>query len=230
MALAEFLCLCIDAREPERLGRWWAEVLGLTWQPHDNDSPAVGEVRGSKPGQRVLFLEVPEPKTVKNRVHVDIYTLALADLERLGAVVIEPQREGWRWTIMADPEGGEFCAFIRDELPADRLHGLVVDSPDPAAIAQWWAAVFDAPVEHHESRNWSTVEQVPGMPILTFDFNQVPEPKAVKNRIHWDLTVPDVEALVRHGARVLRRPDNEISWTVLADPDGNEFCAFPAPR
>jgi hypothetical protein len=67
------------------------------------------------------------------------------------------------------------------------------------------------------------------MRILTFDFVPVPEPKTVKNRVHWDVTAPDVDALVERGARVLRSPDDEINWTVLADPEGNEFCAFP-PR
>jgi hypothetical protein len=129
---------------------------------------------------------------------------------------------------MADPEGGEFCAFIRDELPADRLHGLVVDSVDPRTIAQWWAEMLEAPIEHHSS-DWSTVEHVPGMPILTFDFVCVPEPKPAKNRIHWDVTAPDVAALVARGASVLRRPDEEVGWTVLADPEGNEFCAFDPP-
>jgi hypothetical protein len=132
---------------------------------------------------------------------------------------------------MADPEGGEFCAFIRDELPDDRLHGLVVDSTDPPSIAQWWAEIYGADLEHHRSNDtgpgWSTVEHVPNMPILTFDFVPVPEPKTVKNRIHWDVTAPDVQALVERGARVLRRPDDEVSWTVLADPEGNEFCVFP---
>jgi hypothetical protein len=53
----------------------------------------------------------------------------------------------------------------------------------------------------------------------------VPEPKTVKNRIHWDVVGP-VAGLVSAGATVRRAPDDEISWTVLADPDGNEFCAF----
>jgi hypothetical protein len=229
MAIAEFLCLCVDATDGRRLGSWWADVLDLQWTPRGPDSPAVGEAHGPKPGQRILFLEVPEPKTAKHRVHLDIYTRSLADLEALGARVVEPQREGWRWTIMADPEDGEFCAFLRDELPPDRLHGLVVDSADPPAIAQWWAEVYDAPIDHHNG-DWSTVEKIPGMPIETFDFVRVPEPKTVKNRIHWDVTARDVDALVARGAHVLRRPDDEISWTVLADPEGNEFCAFDPPE
>jgi hypothetical protein len=56
----------------------------------------------------------------------------------------------------------------------------------------------------------------------------VPEPKSVKNRIHWDVTVPSVAPLVEAGARVLHEPGNGIGWHVLADPEGNEFCAFTA--
>jgi len=67
---------------------------------------------------------------------------------------------------------------------------------------------------------------VPGMPILTMDFVPVPEPKTVKNRIHWDVTVPGVAPLVEAGAAVLREPGGDIRWYVLADPEGNEFCAF----
>ena len=48
----------------------------------------------------------------------------------------------------------------------------------------------------------------------------------MKNRWHWDLVCDDVDALVARGARVLRAPDDEIDWTTLADPEGNEFDAF----
>ena len=52
----------------------------------------------------------------------------------------------------------------------------------------------------------------------------VPEPKTVKNRVHWDVLTPSVAALVEAGATVL---SEQPGWTVLADPEGNEFCAFP---
>ena len=58
-------------------------------------------------------------------------------------------------------------------------------------------------------------------------FVPVPEPKTVKNRIHWDVLAPDVDALLAAGATLLRAPDDDIGWHVLADPDGNEFCVFP---
>jgi predicted enzyme related to lactoylglutathione lyase len=222
MALAEYKDLCVDAGTAGRLGPFWATLLDREWDPN---RPRVGRVLGLTRQHTIWFNEVPEPKTVKHRVHLDIYTRALTDLEAIGATVLEPQREGWGWTVMADPEGGEFCAFLREELPAERLHGVVVGSVNPAEIAGWWAEVYDADLDHHGGE-WATVEHIAGMPIETLDFVPVPEPKTVKNGIHWDVVAPDVEALVAHGATVLRRPNDEISWTVLADPEGNEFCAF----
>jgi predicted enzyme related to lactoylglutathione lyase len=102
---------------------------------------------------------------------------------------------------------------------------VVIDSVDPAAIAQWWADAYGADVVHHES-GYSSVEHIAGMPILSMDFVPVPEPKTVKNRIHWDVVAPDLGLLVAAGARVLREPDDDIGWTVMADPEGNEFCVF----
>jgi hypothetical protein len=72
---------------------------------------------------------------------------------------------------------------------------------------------------------WSPVD-IPGLPYDGWVFAAVPEPKTVKNRIHWDLVVESVEALADIGATVLREKDDEIGWTVMADPEGNEFCAF----
>jgi Glyoxalase-like domain len=77
-------------------------------------------------------------------------------------------------------------------------------------------------------RGFSSVENIPGAPFESLDFVPVPEPKTVKNRIHLDVTTPDVDALVAAGAVVLRAAGDGVEWTVLADPDGNEFCAFPA--
>jgi hypothetical protein len=56
-------------------------------------------------------------------------------------------------------------------------------------------------------------------------FGRVPEPKAVKNRLHWDVR-GNTDELVAAGARLLRARDDEIGWDVLADPEGNEFCVF----
>jgi Glyoxalase-like domain len=223
MAIARFKDLCLDAVDVGRMGEFWAAVLDRTWEPKEDDD---GVLTGGTPGHTIWINGVPEQKAVKNRVHLDIYTRSLAGLEALGATAVESFP---RWTVMADPEGGEFCAFLRDELPAERLHGLVVDCADPAAQAWWWSGVFGVDITDNDG--WFTLEDVPGMPIQTMDFVPVPEPKTVKNRVHWDVTIADarsVAALIEAGATLLREPGGDIDWHVLADPEGNEFCAFTA--
>ncbi|MEO3784134.1 VOC family protein [Actinocorallia sp. B10E7] len=217
MAHARFKDLVIDAVDPAGLGAFWAAAIGL-----DRVSLDDGDTKllGPTPQHTIWINRAPEPKTVKHRVHLDLYARSIAELEEIGARKAEEMPE---WTVMKDVEGGEFCAFLRDEPPQDRIHGLVVDCADRRAQADWWGRVYGADVVHHDG--WSTVEHVPGMPFRTFDFVEVPEPKSVKNRIHWDVQ-GDVAELVAAGARVLRERDEEISWTVMADPEGNEFCVF----
>jgi hypothetical protein len=221
MTMARFKDLCLDAGDPARLGAFWAAVLDRRWEAQAGGD---GLLTGPTPRHTIWVNRVPETKTVKHRVHLDIYARDLADLEALGATVVEPRHGTRTWTIMADPEGGEFCAFPRPQVPAERLHGLVVDSADPESQARWWAMVYGVGVT--ENDGWFTVEGVPGMPILTMDFVPVPEPKTGKNRVHWDVTVPAVAPLAEAGATVLREPGEDAGWHVLADPEGNEFCAF----
>ena len=54
----------------------------------------------------------------------------------------------------------------------------------------------------------------------------VGDERVAKNRMHWDVTTDDLDGLVAAGATVVREPDDEIEWTVMHDPEGNEFCAF----
>jgi hypothetical protein len=216
-AIARFKDLCLDANDPALLGRFWASVLDRTWEP---DDAGEGRLVGRTPQHTLWINRVPEAKTVKHRVHFDVYGAGPAADSR----VVLPEGGDRAWTVMADPEYGEYCLFLRERPPADRMHGLVVDSVDPAAQAEWWAAVYGAEVVH-DKRGHSTVQNVPGMPILTMDFVPVPEPKTVKNRIHWDVDVHDPALLVEAGALVLR-PPGEVRWHVMADPEGNEFCAF----
>src|SRR5215510_3603796 len=101
MALATFKDLVIDSVDPARLGRFWADLLGRDLRRQRGGD---AEIRGRTPQHTIWVNRVPEPRTVKHRVHLDIYTRSLADLEALGAKVVEPQHEGWHWTVMADVE------------------------------------------------------------------------------------------------------------------------------
>jgi predicted enzyme related to lactoylglutathione lyase len=107
----------IDCHDPRRLACFWGAVFGLEI---DNilGEPAhyVGLTKAGPDHPHIYFQRVPEPKTFKNRLHLDIRVddieQATAQIETLGGRRLpgEDFREhGFRWRVMADPEGNEFC-------------------------------------------------------------------------------------------------------------------------
>ncbi len=225
MALARWKDLCIDALDPARLGAFWAEALSLTAEDAgDGDVRLVAE---GQPGRTIWVNRVPEPKSVKHRVHPDLRD----DLDRLlalGATVLREPTGDERWHVLGDPEGGELCLFTPvPEWPAgDGFFELVVDSVDPAGQATWWAQAIGGVAQGQDGKAFHWVQDIADVPFLFLVFTPVPEPKAVKNRWHWDVVCDDLDGLLAHGATVLREPTGDDEWHVLADPEGNEFCSF----
>ena len=224
MPVATFKDLCLDAGDPGVLGAFWAAALDLELHTQESGDTYL---TGPTKEHTIWVNRVPEPKTVKHRMHLDLNVGSVDELTALGATVLDA--ESFRWTLMADPEGGEFCAFVREGEISQRLYEVAIDTADSAEaahrIAAWWADVLGARLVD-DDRGFSYVDRVPGAPYDSLDFAPVPEPKTVKNRIHLDVTTADVDDLVAAGATILRAKDDEIDWTVMADPDGNEFCAF----
>ena len=225
MAIATFKDLCIDAVDPVALGDFWAPTLGLGVTRLDD-----GDVRldGPTPQHAVWVNKVPEPVTVKQRVHLDVHAGSVDEVLARGA--IPEDLESFRWDLLRDPEGGELCVFTREEVPAYKLYEVIVDSADPVAVADWWHGVLGGELGGNQEEGWAWLDQLPLVPFDSIVFVPVPEPKTVKNRIHLDVEVDDVQRLLDHGATVLREADDVVSWHVLADPEGNEFCAFMPRR
>ncbi|MFF8289200.1 VOC family protein [Streptomyces sp. NPDC016309] len=103
---------------------------------------------------------------------------------------------------------------------------IVFDCADPAGLVRFWAALLGGePVDR--SPDWSYVEP-PG--FVRVAFQRVPEGKAVKNRLHLDLSAGDVAAAAGHAVRLgaVRAggivTDEQGDFQVLRDPEGNEFC------
>lgn len=214
--------LCLDALDPQLMGGFWAAVTGLELETSGEDVSLVGPT----PAHRIWVNRVDRAPTVKNRLHLDLDTGSIRDLVDLGATVLLPGEEsGFGWTQMADPEGNEFCGFLRDpaELPAYPLHGVVIDSLDPFAAGAWWGGVLGATPITYAEHGYASLERVAVDNRMTLDFVPVPEPRVGPNRVHWDL-YGDVEELVGAGARVLCE---QPRWVTMADPEGNEFCVFP---
>jgi predicted enzyme related to lactoylglutathione lyase len=106
-----------DAADPQRLAAFWSAVLGVPART-GRALPDVQVIDRSEAGPMMLFLPVPEPKTAKNRCHVDLHTATydddLARLRSLGAAVVAHHTEVGRWTVLTDVEGNEFC-LVEDQ-------------------------------------------------------------------------------------------------------------------
>ena len=113
MPLATFRDIVIDCAEPAQLASFWSEVLGYPIGYQGDDETRLDATDGQF---RIWLVRVPEPRTVKNRVHIDVNLrpgVGVEALEQLGAKVLHPVRSipHTSWAVMADPEGNEFCAF-----------------------------------------------------------------------------------------------------------------------
>jgi predicted enzyme related to lactoylglutathione lyase len=105
--------LSIDCADPAAVARFWSEVLGRPVNSSASDDNAAIDATAPESGPRLTFHKVPEPKTVKNRLHLDLRTNEFeAETERLlrlGATRIrDVEKPTVRWTTFADPEGNEF--------------------------------------------------------------------------------------------------------------------------
>lgn len=108
----ELGAITLDCADVATVSRFWAAALGLPIDEGSSEFFATINVKG--PGPARFFVQVPEPKTVKNRMHADYHSSdRAAEVDRLvslGATVIAEHDEwGTRWTVLADPEGNEFC-------------------------------------------------------------------------------------------------------------------------
>ncbi|MCC3272545.1 VOC family protein [Arthrobacter zhangbolii] len=137
--------ICVDCTDAHQQADWWAETLGWTLEPVDQDfissmldqglakpedviehngvrvwrdgaAICPADEVGRKDRLRILFQPVPEPKTVKDRIHLDVRLqgqdkdAARAALEERGASFLTEASQGpHSWYVMADPEGNEFC-------------------------------------------------------------------------------------------------------------------------
>jgi hypothetical protein len=227
MSLVTFKDLCIDANDAATLGEFWGRTLGLRAEALDGGDVVLRDPARDPDRQRAVWINtVPEPKTVKHRVHLDVRAASLDEFEG-SPRVSEPGR--FPWTTLADPEGGEFCVFTYDDVPDYRMKDVVVDCTEPRVVADFWHALLGGDLGE-EGGDAYYLDHGAGVPFESFDFVPVPEPKTVKNRVHWDVTLNSgvtLGDLVARGAGVVRAKDHEIGWTVMADPEGNEFCVFP---
>ncbi|WP_103351519.1 VOC family protein [Amycolatopsis sp. CA-128772] len=236
--------LVIDAARPRVLADFWAALLG--WRVALEEP---GEVDVRAPASDgwdldLVFVPVPEPKKVKNRVHLDLASTTAAHQAELVARALE--LGGSRvdlgqgdvpWVVLADPEGNEFCVLEPRERYADTdaVASIVVDAHAPEALAGFWARITGWPVQGRDGDVLVSLRSPSGRgPWLEFLRND--DVKRVKNRVHLDVAPPAdaghaaaVTEVVAAGAAPADLGGPALPWRVLTDPEGNEFCVL-TPR
>ncbi|MCW2797885.1 VOC family protein [Nocardioides sp.] len=126
----------VDCANAYELSEWWKPVLGYVDLDGDPNLPGHEEcmILDPETGHRLLFIEVPDAKVAKNRIHFDLRPREGTRDEELdallahGATIVEDHRgkygPGTAWVVLADPEGNEFCIL--------RSEGEVAAAPPPA--------------------------------------------------------------------------------------------------
>ncbi|MDT0331961.1 VOC family protein [Nocardiopsis lambiniae] len=233
----------MSAQDDSALGGFWAQVLG--WDV-SSEGPGVTNLEPEGfvyPDPVAVCLDVvavPEPKTVKNRVRIDLATTSVthqtelaARLEDLGATPADLGQGDVPWTALADPEGNEFRVLEPREIYRDTgpMAAVTVDCVDPRAMARFWDEAMDWTL-HEVTDDRAVLRSAKGVgPYL--EFLRTPDAKTVKNRVHLDLRpypgedqAEEVDRLRALGAIAVDIGQGDVPWTVLADPEGNEFCVL----
>lgn len=234
----DLVALCFDAIEPSRLAGFWAGVLG--WELVSDPRHGIALLPSDDTGFRLRFLPTSEPKTVQNQMHFDLTSTSLEDQQEtvakalaLGARHIDVgQRGDEGHVVLADPEGNEFCVIEPgNSFLADCGFIGAVSSGGTQEVGYFWSAALGWPLVWDQDQE-TAIRSPRGGPKITWGGQPV-DAKPGKNRLHFDL-VPagdggqqaEVDRLLSLGAARVDIGQGDVSWVVLADPDGNEFCVL----
>lgn len=230
----------MKALDEAAVGRFWGEALGRTVTSQDAGATAAqpaGFDWRDPATVRVDVIGAPEAKTAtKNRVHLDLATTSaahqaelVARLKALGATPADVGQGDVPWTVLADPEGNEFCVLEPREIYRDTgpIAAVVVDCADPRAMARFWDEAIGWTL-HEVTDDQAVFRSAKGVgPYL--EFLRIGS-KTVPDRVHLDL-LPDVgddqaaevARLRALGAADLDVGQGDVPWTCLTDPEGHEF-------
>ncbi|WP_018686252.1 VOC family protein [Actinokineospora enzanensis] len=233
----------VDARDPATLARFWADLLG--WEITQGDATEVDVTAPAMDGWPLdlTFVPVSDPKTSVNPLHLDLPSISptaqaalVTKALSLGASHVDIGQGEAPWVVLADPEGNEFCALDPRPEYADTgaIAAIILNALDPGPLANFWAAATDWPIVRDEPA-FASLRSLTGRgPWL--EFLRVPALPPGKNRVHLDLAprpgesqTAAVSRLLALGASHVDIEQGDAPWTVLADPEGNEFCVL-TPR
>jgi catechol 2,3-dioxygenase-like lactoylglutathione lyase family enzyme len=231
----QLLAVCFDANDPLPLARFWGGVLG--WEIADDTRDCIALLPSDDTGFRLRFLPTQEQKSSPYERHFHLTSTSLGDQQQtvarslaLGARHIDVgQRPEEGHVVLADPEGNEFCII---EPGNNWLAGCgflaeltCAGSPE---VGHFWSEALGWPLVWDQGLQ-TAIQSPRGGPKISWDGAWL-TPQTGKTRLHFDLAPPvggdqqeEVDRLVSLGATRIDIGQAEVSWVVMADPDGREF-------
>ena len=232
--------LAFDANDPLRLAQFWAGVLGRE-MVDDDDGFVLLPSDGTE--FRIEFFPTQDPKTGPNQMHFDLTSSSLEDQQQTVERALElggrhldiGQGPDVDHVVLADPEGNEFCvsepgnSFLANT-------GVIgaLSSDGSQQVGYFWSEALGWPLIWDQDEE-TAIQSPHGGSKISWGGPPV-RPKTGKNRLHLDLAPPidddqatEVDRLVSLGAKRIDIGQGEVSWVVMADPGGNEFCVL-TPR
>ena len=232
--------LCIDADDPRRLAGFWAGVL--RWETADDSDGGVVLLPGDDTGFRIRFRPTRDHRAGPNQMHLHLTSTSLDDQRSTVAGAIElggrhldvGQDPDEGHVVLADPEGNEFCVIEPDNaFLADCGFLGEVTCDGSQEVGYFWSEALGWPLVWDQDEE-TAIQSPDGGTKISWGGPPV-APKTGKNRLHFDLAPPaagdqqaEVDRLVSLGATLVDIGQGDVSWVVMADPAGNEFCVLTA--
>ena len=230
--------VCVDAFDPPRQAAFWSGLLG--WDQIDDPVDGHGLVPPDGGGFRMWFPATDVPKTDQNQMHFDLTSTSDQNqrdtVERaiaLGGRHIDiGQRPEEGHVVLADPEGNEFCVIDpgNNFLAGCPFIGALV-CEGSQAVGYFWSEALGWPLVWDQNEE-TAIQSPEGGSKISWGGPPL-SPKTGKRRLHLDVAPPpdgdqaaEVERLIGLGARRVDIGQGDVSWVVMADPDGNEFCVL----
>ena len=239
--VSQLVALCVDANDPLRLARFWADALHWELDAADPEEIRLIPKDGTRFG--IIFEPVPERKAGKNRIHLDLTSTSVDDQAESVAKLLElgarhadvGQGPDEPHVVLADPKGNELCIIEAGNsflAGCGRLGSITCDGT--REVGYFWSAALGWPLVWDQDDETAIRAPDGTGPFITWGPPVVP--KTGKNRLHLDIAPPahgdqeaEVHRLISLGATRVDIGQGDVSWVVMVDPDGNEFCVL-TPR
>ena len=232
--------LAFDANDPARLAPFWAGVLGREMVDQDG---GIALLSNEDPGFRIEFFPTLDLKAGPNQIHLHLTSTSVDNMQQTMDRVLglggrhldvgQLPEEGH--VVFADPEANEFCVIEPGNnflAGCGFLGELACDGTQE--VGYFWSQALDWPLVWDQDQE-TAIQSPSGGTKIAWGGPPV-SPKTGKNRLHFDLAPPadgdqqaEVERLISLGAKRIDIGQGDVSWEVMADPDGNEFCLL-TPR